>query len=63
MISRIRCTRTLHAACQNFSLKYFHEQLKIRNIKDPQKILHYMYMVLYLPLACKEPHLYKVVYL
>ena len=31
---------TLHAACQKVSLKYFREQLKIREIreiKDPQK--------------------------
>ena len=31
---------TPHAACQKFSLKYFHEQFKIREIheiKDPQK--------------------------
>ena len=40
IISRICCTRTLHAACQKFSLKYFHERLKIREIreiKDPRK--------------------------
>ena len=29
MILWIRCTRTLHAVCQKFSLKYFREWLKI----------------------------------
>ena len=40
IISRIRCTRTLHAACQKCSLKYFRKRLKIREIyeiKDPRK--------------------------
>ena len=32
--------RTLHAVCHKFALKYFHEQLKmreIREINDPRK--------------------------
>ena len=40
IVSRICCMRTLHAACQKFSLKYFREGLKIheiREIKDPRK--------------------------
>ena len=28
------CTRTLHAVCQKYSLKYFREQLKIRKIRE-----------------------------
>ena len=41
IISQIRCTRTLHATCQKFLLKYVLERLKIRKIweiKDLQKI-------------------------
>ena len=34
IISRICCTRTLHAVCQKFSLKYFHERLKIHEIRE-----------------------------
>ena len=34
IISRIRCTSTLHAVCQKFSLKYFHKRLKIREIRE-----------------------------
>ena len=37
IILRIHCTRTLHAVCQKFSLKYFRERLKICKIKDPRK--------------------------
>ena len=40
LISRIHCTRILHAACQKFSLKYFRAWLKILEIgeiKDPRK--------------------------
>ena len=42
IILRICCTHTLHGACQKFLLKYFHERLKIREIreiKDLQKKL------------------------
>ena len=37
IISRIRCTHTLHAMCEELSLKYLRERLKIREIKDPIK--------------------------
>ena len=48
IILRIHCMRTLHAACQKLSLKYFCEQLKIREIceiKDPQKIYGITFLV------------------
>ena len=40
-------TRTRHAAWHKFSLKYFHERLKIREIhkiKDPQKFSTIQYV-------------------
>ena len=49
IISRTRCTRTQHAACQKFTLKYFRERLKIceiREIKDPRKFSAIRYMLI-----------------
>ena len=43
-ISWIRCAYTLHAACQKFSLKYFHKRLKIHEIKDPQNFSTIQYV-------------------
>ena len=45
IISRTHCTRTLHAVCQKFLLKYFREQLEIREIKDPRKFSAIQYIV------------------
>ena len=54
-ISRIRCTRTLHAACQKLSLKCFREQLKIRDnlygIKLPSTVT-YIYILVFWHSIC-----------
>ena len=47
IISQIRCTHTLHATCQKFSLKYFQKQFKTREvhaIKDLQKFSAIQYI-------------------
>ena len=53
IISRIRCTRALHAMCYKFSLKYFRIRLKIHEIKDPRKFssIRYVHRICTLLLA------------
>ena len=53
---QIRCTHTPHGACQKFSLKCFRKQLKIHEIKDPQKFcaIRYLLLAIYIGLQ-KRP--------
>ena len=56
----ICCMRTLHAMCQKFLLNYFHEQLKIRKIreiKDPRKFSAIRY---YKTLQNEQVHTYRL---